>query len=152
MTFMPRQRERGKEVNVEAISAARFFPVLTTDRIIECVDFYHRHFGFDVVFEADWYVHLVSETGLQLGFLKPNHPSQPEFLHRSYPGEGVVYSFDVDDVDQEFRKLADSDVDVLYELTTETWGQRHFMIRDPGGMIVDIVQAIAVAEERDEGA
>lgn len=137
---------------MEAISAARFFPVLTTDRITECVDFYHRHFGFDVVFEADWYVHLLSETGLQLGFLKPNHSSQPEFLHGAYRGEGVVYSFDVEDVDQEFRKLRDSDVEILYQVTTETWGQRHFMIRDPGGMIIDIVQSVPPAEDRDEGA
>lgn len=149
---MLRQRPNDEEKHLDAVNAARFFPVLTTDRLTECRDFYHRHFGFAVVFEADWYVHLLSDAGLQLGFLKPNHPSQPEFLRGAYAGEGIVYSFDVEDVDREFRKLEDSDVEICYDIATETWGQRHFMIRDPAGMIVDILQMVEPADDVDESA
>jgi uncharacterized glyoxalase superfamily protein PhnB len=130
---------------MSAVNATRFFPVLITDRLLDCRDFYTRHFGFKIVFEADWYVHLVSEAGLQLGFLKPNHPSQPHFLHGGYAGEGIVYSFDVEDADREYRKLQDSDVEIIYDITTEDWGQRHFMFKDPAGTVIDVVQTVEPA-------
>jgi uncharacterized glyoxalase superfamily protein PhnB len=57
-------------------------------------------------------------------------------------GEGVIYSFEVENADQEYRKLKDSQVEILYEIRTEEWGQRHFMIRDPGGMVIDLVQTV----------
>ncbi len=127
-----------------------FFCVLTTGRLTECRDFYTRCFGFDVAFEADWYIHLTAENGMQLGFLLPGHPSQPEFLHKSYPGEGVIYTFEVEDVEREFEKLNNGNVPILFPVRTEDWGQKHFMIRDPAGMVVDVVQAVAPTDEYKE--
>ena len=34
------------------------YPVVVTDKLIECRDFYTRWFGFRVVFEATWFVYL----------------------------------------------------------------------------------------------
>ena len=132
---------------MQAVNPTGFFPVLTTDKLAECRDFYTQHFGFNVVFEADWYVHLVSEKGVQLGFLKPHHPSQPDFLHRAYSGHGIIYSFEVDNVDQEYQKLQDGKVPILLQVRTEEWGQKHFMIQDPAGMIIDVVQAVEPSSE-----
>lgn len=44
------------------VNATGFFPVPTTERLAQCRDFYVRHLGFKVVFETDWYVHLLSEA------------------------------------------------------------------------------------------
>lgn len=130
-----------------AVNATGFFPVLTTDQLAKCRNFYTRHFGFNVVFEADWYVQLMSENGIQLGFLSPNHPSQPDFLQSAYSGNGIVYSFEVGDVDQEYEKLESSGVQIIFHLRTEEWGQRHFMIKDPGGMVIDVVQLVEATSE-----
>ncbi len=124
-----------------------FLPVLTTSKLKECRNFYSQHFGFSPVFEAEWYIHLISDAGIQLGFLQPNHPSQPEFLHESYSGAGVIYSFEVRNVDQEYKKLRNAKIPVLLDLRTEDWGQRHFMIKDPGGMVIDVVQATEPTDE-----
>jgi len=132
---------------VPRVSATEFFPVLITDRLTECRDFYVRHFGFDVVFELDWYIQLMSEKRIQLGLLKPGHTSQPEFLHRGYEGHGVVYSFEVDDVDRGYEKLKSDGVEIIFDVRTEPWGQRHFMIMDPGSMVVDVVQLVEPAVE-----
>jgi catechol 2,3-dioxygenase-like lactoylglutathione lyase family enzyme len=132
---------------VPRVEATAFFPVLITDRLPECRDFYVRHFGFDVVFEADWYVQLMSEKRIQLGLMKPDHASQPELLQRGYEGHGVVYSFEVDDVDREYEKLKDDDVEIVFDIRTEPWGQRHFMILDPAGMVVDVAQLAEPAAE-----
>jgi len=125
---------------MHVVKATSFFPVLTTTKLTECRDFYKQYFGFSVVFEADWYIHLSSEAGIQLGFLQPGHPTQPDFLHGAYPGSGVIYSFEVDDVDREYENLKQRGLPIVLQVKTEDWGQRHFMISDPGGMIIDVVQ------------
>ena len=132
---------------MQTVSPKGFFPILTTDKLAECRDFYRLYFGFNVVFEADWYIHLVSEKGIQLGFLQPGHATQPEFLHRAYPGQGIIYSFEVDNVDEEYQKLKNSPVQILLPVRTEEWGQKHFMVQDPGGMTLDLVEAVEPASE-----
>ena len=132
---------------MQAVKSTRFFPVLTTTKLTECRNFYAQYFGFTVVFETDWYIHLASEAGIQLGFLQPNHPSQPDFLHAAYKGSGLIYSFEVNNVDQEYEKLKKSGIPILLQVKTEEWGQRHFMIKDPSGMVIDVVQH---AEPTDE--
>ena len=140
-------RKMSKEATVQAVNPQGFFPVLTTDKLVECRNFYIKHFGFKVAFEADWYIHLISEKGIQLGFLQPGRSSQPAFLHNAYPGHGVVYSFEVDNVDQEYEKIKSSKVQILLHVRTEEWGQKHFMVKDPGGMIIDLVQAVEPTRE-----
>jgi uncharacterized glyoxalase superfamily protein PhnB len=135
---------------MQAVKATNFFPVLTTTKLTECRDFYTQYFGFTAVFEADWYIHLASEVGIQLGFLQPNHPTQPDFLHAAYGGNGVIYSFEVNDVDQEYEKIKKSGAPILLEVKTEEWGQRHFMIKDPSGMTIDIVQHAEPTDEYKE--
>ena len=125
---------------MQPVKSTRFFPVLTTTKLTECRDFYTHYFGFSVVFEADWYIHLASATGIQLGFLQPHHPTQPDFLQAAYGGGGLIYSFEVDNVDEEYEKLKTSDLLMLLHVKTEEWGQRHFMIKDPSGMVIDVVQ------------
>ena len=79
--------------------------------------------------------------------MQPNHPSQPEFLHLAYPGSGTIYSFEVEQVDQEYEKFKNEGTPILLPIRTEDWGQRHFMIKDPGGMIIDVVQTIEPTDE-----
>ena len=44
------------------------YPVTITTKITECKEFYCRLFGFEVVFEADWYVQLLHRhSGVEIG-------------------------------------------------------------------------------------
>lgn len=122
----------------------KVYPLAITDKLKDCSKFYVSHFNFLVVFEEDWYVHLVhKESGAELGFMKPNTESQPEQLHAGLLGSGMVYGFEVTDAKAEFERLKDkSDIDIVLKLKDEPWGQRHFIIRDPAGVYVDIVQQL----------
>lgn len=93
-----------------------------------------------MVFESDWYIQLVSPKGLEIGLLVEGHKSQPDFLHQAYSGNGIVFSFEVENVDEEYKRAQASGFAIAYELKTEEWRQRHFMLRDPNGMVVDFVQ------------
>ncbi|MCH9006779.1 hypothetical protein IIA29_02035 [candidate division KSB1 bacterium] len=78
------------------------FPVFTVEKIDEAKAFYSNHFGFGVAFENEWYLHLVSESGIQVGFLLPNQPTQPKIFHKSF--EGALCDKHWDDIDTE-KKL-----------------------------------------------
>ena len=69
--------------------------MVITKEIGKCKVFYERYFEFDVIFESDWYIQLKNSSGVELGFMMPNLDNQPEFLHKSYNGKGVVITFEV---------------------------------------------------------
>ena len=56
---------------------------------------------------------------------------------------------DFDDVDAVHEDLVESDAigDIVLSIRDEPWGQRHFMFRDPAGLLVDAVQLIAPSTE-----
>jgi len=58
---------------------------------------------------------------------------------------------EVDDADSAFTEVKEKSLDVILELRSEDWGQRHFCIKDPNGVYLDIVQAIDVTEEYQQG-
>lgn len=118
----------------------KLFPITITEKIIEFRDFYTKVFNFDVVFEAEWYIHMRHESGTELAVMLPNLENQPSIIHKWYTGEGVIYSFEVDDAKKEYDRIKDIGVDICFDLRDEEWWQRHFMLKDPSGMIIDIVQ------------
>jgi hypothetical protein len=46
---MNRPRAENVEADVGGVNATGFFPVLITDRLTDCRDFYVRHSGFKMV-------------------------------------------------------------------------------------------------------
>ena len=123
------------------------FPVFTVKDLVAAKSFYSVNLGFDVVFSNDWYVHLVSKSGVQVGFMLPDQTSQPSIFQKSYSGEGVIFSLEVDDADAAYTAAKSKSLDIALELRSEDWGQRHFCIKDPNGVHLDIVQAIEPTEE-----
>ena len=127
------------------------FPVFIVENITAAKAYYPENFGFNIVFENEWYLHLVSDTGIQIGFMIPNQPSQPKIFHPSYGGSGVIFSVEVNDADSAYNKAKENNLDIVLEIRSEDWGQRHFSIKDPNGIYLDIVQAIEPTEEYQDG-
>lgn len=120
----------------------KIYPLLITKKLKECADFYVEHFGFDAIFEQDWYIQLLHKpSGAELAFMVPNAANQPKQLHAGFDGKGLVFSFEVADAEKEYQRLK-GNVEIFYDLTTEEWGQKHFMVMGPAGEIVDVVQQL----------
>ncbi len=126
------------------------FPVFTVKDLEAAKSFYAENFGFDVVFSGDWYIHLVSKSGVQIGFLLPDQPTQPPIFQKPYSGEGVIFSLEVDNADAAFTVAKSKSLNIVLELRSEDWGQRHFCIQDPNGVYIDIVQSFEPTEEYRE--
>ncbi|MFC6014353.1 VOC family protein [Nocardia lasii] len=123
-----------------------FYPVLATTRIAQSRDFYTTWFGFEIVFEADWYVSLRrpgadGEPDYELALLDPTHPTIPAGFGK--PVQGLVLNFEVDDVDAEWDRLVKTGgLHAELELRSEDFGQRHFIVADPSGVLVDVITEI----------
>ena len=123
------------------------FPVFIVKNINKAKDFYENNFDFNTVFENEWYLHLVSKSGIQVAFMRPNQPTQPEIFHKPYNGKGVIFSLEVNDADSVYAFVKKQSLNIVLELRSEEWGQRHFSLEDPNGIFIDIVQAIKPSEE-----
>ncbi|AZM53678.1 glyoxalase/bleomycin resistance/extradiol dioxygenase family protein [Streptomyces sp. WAC 01529] len=126
-----------------------FYPVIATGDVAAARRFYTRHFGFEVTFEADWYVSLRRPDAPQyeLALLDHAHPTLPEG-HRTPLRGGLLLNFEVDDADAEHRRLVDeAGLPELLPLRTEEFGQRHFIVAAPDGVMIDVITVIPATGE-----
>lgn len=124
------------------------YPVILSERIAESAAFYCQHLGFSVAFESEWYVSLKAsgETIRELALLQPGHESIPVPLTESTTN--LLLTFEVEAVDPIYQDLIrGKKLPCLLDLRDEPWGQRHFITRDPNGILIDIVQPIQPSEE-----
>ena len=125
-----------------------FYPVLGTTRIKESHAFYAQWFGFEATFESDWYVSLCRGSH-ELALLDPTHPTIPPGYRR--PAQGLLLNVEVDDVDAEWRRLVvDGGLRAELELRSEDFGQRHFIVADPNGILIDVITPIEPTGEYAE--
>jgi len=129
------------------IEAKSSFPVFIVRDIQAAETFYTRNLGFELVFAGDWYIHLVSSAGIQVGFMLPDQPTQPAIFRKAYNGEGAIFSLEVEDADTAFAVAKSNSLNIVLELRSEDWGQRHFCIQDPNGVYLDIVQSFEPSTE-----
>ncbi|SDU50557.1 VOC family protein [Jiangella alkaliphila] len=116
------------------------YPVVITERLRECRDFYVGRLGFAVVFEADWFV-LLDGGGVAVAFMLPEHPSAPP-SPGPHTGDGAFLTLQVTDAAAEYATLLAAGVEIALPLTDEPWGQRRFGLVDPAGQWVDVVEQI----------
>jgi catechol 2,3-dioxygenase-like lactoylglutathione lyase family enzyme len=103
--------------------------------------FYAQHLAFDVVFDIGWFASLRHASGATLDLWQRTHESVPSSLRKSVGG--TVLAFVVADARAEERRFVSAGVPLAKALTDNAWGQRNFMVEDPDGTIVDVVQPIA---------
>jgi uncharacterized glyoxalase superfamily protein PhnB len=75
--------------------------------------------------------------------MRPDQPTQPAMFHPAYEGRGVIFSLEVNDVDAAYAEARQASLNIVLDLRSEDWGQRHFCVADPNGIHLDVVQAVA---------
>ncbi|MCA1925220.1 MAG: VOC family protein [Thiobacillus sp.] len=117
---------------------------IVTEAVQASKDFYTRLFGAEVVYEGEggWIV-LLRLGESELGFMQPGLASQAPIFRPAFDGRGVWLALEVADAEAEQQRLAALGVPIEAALRDEPWGDRHFVVRDPNGIGVDIVQRLA---------
>ncbi len=116
---------------------------IVTGKVAASKDFYVRLFGAEVVYEGEggWIV-LLKLGESELGFMQPGLASQAPIFRPAFGGQGVWLALEVADAEAEQQRLAALGVPIEVALRDEPWGDRHFVVRDPNGIGVDIVQRL----------
>lgn len=124
-----------------------YYPVIMTSDVAGTAEYYQRHFRFAPAFAADWYVHLASidDPATNLAILDFTHETIPAEGRR--PVAGVILNFEVEDVDREYERLVGEGLPILLTLRSELFGQRHFITRDPNGVLIDVITPIEPSPE-----
>jgi len=131
------------------MNSTQSYPVLMTDDVAGTSLFYIKNFRFEPKFESDWYVHLQSreDETVNLAILAQDHETIPEVARGKGGVRGLLLNFEVEDVDAEFARAKSSDLPILLALRDEPFGQRHFIVQDPNGVLIDIIKPIPPSEE-----
>ncbi|MBL0912944.1 MAG: VOC family protein [Bacteroidia bacterium] len=113
---------------------------IITEKLAETKAFYTEVLDFGVTFENEFYLLLhTPDKSAELSFLLPEHPSQQALFQPAFTGQGVYLTMETDDVDAFYATLKKKGVAIEIELRDEPWGDRHFAIKDPNGIGIDIV-------------
>ena len=130
------------------MKSTQYYPVLMTDRVAETARYYEQHFRFTRQFDSDWYVHLQSseDANVNLAILDGAHATIPA-VARGGRAAGVLLNFEVDNVDAEYERVLARGLDVQLALRDEPFGQRHFIVQDPNGVLIDVIQPIPPSED-----
>lgn len=118
---------------------ASIYPVLMSADITAAADFYRQVFGLDTTFESDWYISLRCGQS-ELAIIAHDHESIPAEA-RVLP-RGVLLNIELDDVDAIHVQVIGMGLEPVLPLRDEPWGQRHFIIEGPDGVLVDVIRPI----------
>lgn len=124
-----------------------YYPVILTCDVPGTAAFYVRHFDFQPVFTSDWYVHLqfVGDRSVNLAILDSGHDTIPAEARQ--PASGLILNFEVEDPDALYRDVQAAGLPVLIQLRDEPFGQRHFITKDPNGVLIDVIKPIPPSAE-----
>ena len=112
---------------------------LNVDDVPASSRFLTDHFGFRQEMAADGFASLTrDDAGLNVIFLRRGLPTLPAD-QRDDHADGLILAFTVDDLEGELARLQDEGVAITMPLTSEEWGERAFQVRDPNGVIVQLV-------------
>ncbi|BEP55643.1 VOC family protein [Variovorax sp. V118] len=125
-----------------------YYPVIMTNDVAGTAAFYQAHFGFVSLFTTDWYVHLqlADDASVNLAVLDGTHKTIPAEARGQVAG-GLLLNFEVEDPDAEHERLKAAGLPILLSLRDEAFGQRHFITRDPNGVLIDIIKPIPPSGE-----
>jgi catechol 2,3-dioxygenase-like lactoylglutathione lyase family enzyme len=106
-------------------------PLITVDDLATAKDAYVQATGMEVVMDHGWIATLAApgDHSVQLSLITrdPTGPVNPEV------------SIEVDDVDDAFRQVRASGLDIVYPMHDEEWGVRRFFMRDADGHVVNVL-------------
>lgn len=128
---------------------------LNVDDVPASSTFLVRHFGFREEMAADGFASLGrDDTALNVVFLRRGLETLPAD-QRDDHAAGLILALTVDDLEGELARLRSEGVAITMPLTEEEWGERAFQVRDPNGVVVQLVDwaasgPVADGEAADE--
>lgn len=114
---------------------------ICSDNLPESRNFYTKLFDFNVDFDSDWFIHLISkDKKLELGIIDRTNDIVPKDFQDN--PQGFYVTFVVDSADEIFQIAESENFEIISEPTDTFYGQRRLLLKDPNGVLVDISSPI----------
>jgi catechol 2,3-dioxygenase-like lactoylglutathione lyase family enzyme len=94
---------------------------------------FYEALGFELAMDMDWIATFVSPA---------NSTAQVTLIREDPSGFHPDASVEVGDVDAVHAKVVEGGYEVVYGPADEPWGVRRFFVRDPNGVLVNVMQHI----------
>ena len=113
------------------MSVRRIVPNINSPDPSAAKSFYEGVLGLDTVMDMGWIITFASPSNptAQLSIVASERRSEPH----------ADVSIEVGDVDACHAAARQQGYAIVYPLTDEPWGVRRFFVRDPHGVIVNVV-------------
>jgi catechol 2,3-dioxygenase-like lactoylglutathione lyase family enzyme len=111
------------------VDISRAVPNIRSDRPAETREFFVELLGFEVAMDMGWIVTVAS----------PSNPAVQVSIIGNDDMAAPGISVGVADVDAVHAKAVEQGLEIAYPLRDEEWGVRRFMLREPSGMLVNVV-------------
>ncbi|MCI5055405.1 MAG: VOC family protein [Flavobacteriales bacterium] len=119
----------------------RIITNICSDNLVESRDFYTKLFDFNVDYDSDWFVHLISEDKkFELGIISRTNEIVPKGFQNN--AQGFYVTFVVDNVDEIFKIAELQEFEIIDKPTDTFYGQRRLLLKDPNGTLVDVSSPI----------
>ena len=114
---------------------------ICSDNLVESRNFYTKLFDFNVDYDSDWFVHLISkDKKLELGIIARTNEIVPKDFQNN--PQGFYVTFVVDNADEIFQIAEAEKFEIISEPTDTFYGQRRLLLKDPNGTLVDVSSPI----------
>lgn len=119
----------------------RIMTNICSNNLKESRDFYIKLFDFNVDYDSDWFIHLISkDKKLELGIIDRTNEIVPKDFQNN--PQGFYVTFVVDNADEIFKIAESEKFQIVGEPTDTFYGQRRLLLKDPNGTLVDISSPI----------
>jgi catechol 2,3-dioxygenase-like lactoylglutathione lyase family enzyme len=116
-----------------------WFADLCVADVARSIAFYTALLDLDVLVDHGWYAELGADGRTALALVRRGHETVPPAA--GGPARGLLVSFEVASLDSVVGRTERLGASVVWPLVTEL-GQRHLMVADPDGTIVDVIQRV----------
>ncbi len=113
---------------------------LTVENVNLSSQFLVTHFGFVEKMAAEGFASLQHEqSGIHVIYLQRGIEVLPEFM-RNIASEGTILAFVTTHIESEEKRLRSAGIPIALPMKTEAWGEKLFMVKDPNGVIIQLVE------------
>lgn len=110
---------------------------IITDDVDRMIEFYENATGQTAKRPTDDFAEIITPAGTIAFASSRTVRGLGAHAPRPAANQSVIIEFRVEDVDREYEQLRRFDVDFVNEPTTQPWGNRSLLFRDPDGNLVN---------------
>ncbi|MFK8105205.1 MAG: VOC family protein [Saprospiraceae bacterium] len=119
----------------------RMMTNVCSDQLSKSKHFYTTLFDFEVAYDSDWFIHLVSkDKQLELGIIDRSNEIIPKDFQKA--PQGFYITFVVESADEIYNIAKANQFEIVKEPADTFYGQRQLLLKDPDGTLVDVSSPI----------